>query len=60
MTLVYEAEDEEVRDLSDEDLARAQYGRKLLDSWHGIPGRGKDGSLDGAALKDWVSRARES
>jgi hypothetical protein len=60
MTLVYRAEDEEVRDLSEEDRARAQYGRKLLDSWRGVPGKGENGSLDGAALKDWVSRAREA
>lgn len=60
MTLVYKAEDEEARDLSEEDLARAEYGRKLLDSWHGIPGRGEDDSLDGAALKDWVCRVREA
>lgn len=60
MTLVYRAEDEEVRDLSGEDLARARYGRKLLDSWRGVPSKGEDGSLDGAALRDWVSRAREA
>lgn len=60
ITLVYRAEDEEVRDLSEEDLARARYGRKLLDSWRGVPGKGEDGSLDGAALRDWVGRAREA
>jgi hypothetical protein len=60
MTLVYKAEDEEARDLSEEDTARAKYGRKLLDSWHGVPGKGEDGSLDGAVLKDWITRAREA
>ena len=59
MTLVYKAEDEEARDLSEEDGARAKYGRKLLDSWHNVPGKGDDGSLDGAVLKDWITRARE-
>lgn len=58
MTLVYKAEDEEVRALSEEDRARARYGHKLLDSWRGVPGKCEDGSLDGAALRDWVSRAR--
>jgi hypothetical protein len=60
MTLVYKAEDEEARDLSEEDSARAKYGRKLLDSWRGVPGKGEDGSLDSAVLKDWVVRARKA
>lgn len=50
----------ELRDLSEEDHARAQYARKLLDSWRGVPGKGEDGSLDGAAMRDWVSQAREA
>jgi transcriptional regulator with XRE-family HTH domain len=32
---------------------------ELLRSWRHVPGTGPTGLLDGAALKDWIARARE-
>lgn len=55
---VYRAEGEEPRELSPEEASRAATARDLLESWRYVPGRGEDGSIDAAALNDWVDAAR--
>jgi hypothetical protein len=37
----------------------AMNAHRLLSEWKTLPGLGQDGSLDGAALEAWVTRARE-
>lgn len=56
---VFKAEDEEPRDLTAEEGARAKLGYQLLDSWHEIPGRRDDGSIDTKVLLSWVAQARK-
>ncbi len=58
--LVYGPEDGETPELSEENLARAQGGDKLLKTWRQTPGRTEEDSLDPDALRVWVSKAREA
>jgi hypothetical protein len=55
---VYRAEGEEPRELSPEEASRAATARDLLGSWRHVPGRREDGSIDAAALNEWVDAAR--
>jgi len=57
--LVYGAAGEEPRELTDEEQARDECGRELLQSWRTVPGRDEAGAIDADALADWVRRARE-
>jgi hypothetical protein len=59
VALVYKAEDEPDREMSEEAHTRARHGHELLESWQTVPGRWEDGSIDPEALKAWVGRARE-
>ena len=43
---------------SEEQRAKARLGYDLLSSWHLVSGSARDGSLNGTALKDWVTQAR--
>jgi hypothetical protein len=56
---VYKAENEDPREASEEQRVRAQLGDELLDSWHEVPGRRPDDSVDVEILSRWVRRARE-
>jgi hypothetical protein len=57
IALVFRAEGDEPRDLSEQEQARARHGDDLLDSWRSVPGStGND--VDASALSDWVRRAR--
>ncbi len=57
--LVYRAEGEEPRTLSEDDQVRANNAYRLLESWKTIPSTQDGGELDQTALEDWVTRARE-
>src|SRR6266540_411624 len=57
--LVFKPRNGEPRQLSDEEIARAQYGYGLLMEWKRIPGSSREGAIDKAKLKDWVNVARE-
>lgn len=59
IALVFRAEGEERRELSEEEGARATRGHELLRAWRTVPGSGADGTIDALALREWVSRARE-
>lgn len=58
--LVYQAENEEPGEISDEQEARARRGHELLESWRTVPGTAPDGSIDPGTLKDWMRRARSA
>jgi hypothetical protein len=51
-------EDPETKEFSADDGAKARAAYNLLHSWHTLPGRRPDGSVDAAALADWVKTAR--
>ena len=55
-------EDPQSFQTADEDLARAraQQAYRLLDGLNKIPGRSKDGKLDGERLAAWISAVRSS
>ena len=55
---IYRARSEVKRELDEEARALASQTWWVLNSWHGFPGRQPDGSLDGAAMLDWVRVAR--
>lgn len=38
---------------------RAQYGFRLLETWHKVPGQKADGSLDPKIIMEWVEEARK-
>lgn len=56
LSLAFRRDDEERRDLSDQDLARARLAYELLDSWQLPPGT-TDRGLEGDALRQWVEAA---
>jgi addiction module HigA family antidote len=60
ISLVFKAEDEEQRELSEEEQTRARFAYELLDSWQSVPGLKEDGSVDPDALRTWVDKAREA
>jgi hypothetical protein len=56
---VFRAEDEEQREITADERARATLGYRLLDSWHEVPGRQDDGTIDPRTLRSWINQARE-
>jgi hypothetical protein len=60
IALVFKAEDEEQRALSEEEQTRARLAYELLESWRSVPGLKEDGSVDLDALRTWVDGAREA
>jgi hypothetical protein len=58
LTLVYRAENDEPRELSEEDQLRAQFAYDLLRTWRTVPGTQEDGSIDAAVLQTWVMKVR--
>ena len=59
VSLTFRAEKEEPKELDDQRKHAAENAYRLLSSWSGFPGRDSEGNLDPAALRAWVSRARE-
>jgi hypothetical protein len=59
LSAIYRAEDEEVREGTPEEGARASQAWWLLAEWKRPPGVGSDGTVDADALVAWVRRARE-
>ena len=62
MTHLYRAKSErgepkEGADPAKQDLAEGAYS--LMKSWHRIPGRADDGTIDKSVLMDWLTKARE-
>ena len=60
IALVYKAENEEQRELSEEDQNQARLSYELLDTWRSIPGLVEDGSVDSDVLRTWVDKARKA
>lgn len=60
LSLVYRAEGEEAREVSEEQRLRARRAYDLLESWRTPPGVADDGSIDEPALRNWVRQARET
>jgi hypothetical protein len=60
IAVVYRPADEESREVTDEERARANLGHKLLASWRTPPGTLEGGTIDAGALKTWVRTAREA
>jgi hypothetical protein len=60
IALVYKAENEEQRELSEEDQNLARLSYELLDIWRSIPGLKEDGSVDSDVLRTWVDKARKA
>ncbi len=58
VALVFHAEGEEPREVSEEEQVRARHGYELLDSWRSVPGTADDGTISADTLRDWVQRAR--
>ena len=61
VALVFRAEGEESRELSEEEQARWTRAYELLESWRWrpLPGMPEDGVFDAEALRNWVVKARE-
>jgi hypothetical protein len=55
--LAYRARDEEQRDLSLEEAAKAQHAYRLLHSWNVPPGESGN-NIDAGVMNDWVDRTR--
>ena len=60
IALVYKAENEEQRELSEEDQNQARLSYELLETWRSIPGLVEDGSVDSDVLRTWVDKARKA
>jgi hypothetical protein len=60
LSLVYGAENEERRELSQADAGRAQLAHDLLHSWRRVPGTEDDGSINAVVLKEWINQARQA
>jgi hypothetical protein len=59
VTLVFKAEGEPPRELTEDERARGRLAYELLDSWHRPPGLADNDELDGPRLRAWVLAARE-
>ncbi|MFC4356217.1 hypothetical protein ACFO0S_14245 [Chryseomicrobium palamuruense] len=55
ISLVYNAENEELKESTYEERQRASQGDDLLKSWRTLPGFKKDNSVDKQELIEWVS-----
>jgi hypothetical protein len=60
VVLVFKAEDEEQRELSEQDQNRSRLAYELLETWRSVPGLKEDGSVDADVLKRWVEEARNA
>jgi addiction module HigA family antidote len=60
ITLVFKAEDEEPKELSEQERNRAESAYELLETWRSVPGQKGDGAVDPDALKTWVDEARQA
>jgi len=60
LSLVYRAEHEEQRELTEIDASRARLAYSLLDSWRLVPGTQDDGTVSAEALHTWVQQAQEA
>ncbi|MEX0629306.1 MAG: hypothetical protein WD508_01505 [Chloroflexota bacterium] len=58
LSWLFRSEEEEPRELSESDQLRAHYAFELLNSWQRVPGMREDGTVDAAALCEWVDAAR--
>lgn len=56
---IYKAENETISKIDENMERRIEHTRDLLDSWHDIPGRLKDGSIDEQFLKNWIAKVRQ-
>jgi len=59
LCLAYPAEDEDKRDLSDDERAKALSCYELLHGWNVIPGMGTNGIINLVVINNWVQRVRE-
>lgn len=59
LSLVYRANGDEPRDLTEEEQTRARTAYSLLDSWQLVPGTQDDGTIDGNMLRNWVHEVRK-
>lgn len=59
VALVYRAEDEEPREVSEEGQLRARRAFELLRTWRTPPGTADDGTINVDTLRRWVRQARE-
>ncbi|MGV2967167.1 hypothetical protein [Paenibacillus sp. AGC30] len=60
LSLVYNAEDGESKEVSSEDRRRASQGEDLLKSWRTLPGSRGDNSINKQELLDWVSNSLQA
>jgi hypothetical protein len=61
VSLAYKAAGDEAEpSLTEVESTRALLAHELIESWHSVPGRSGDGTLDGDVLKDWVHKARDA
>ncbi len=58
--LVFRGEEQEPRDLSEDEQARARHAYRLLQSWRTVPGKRDAGDIDNDALKMWIQKARHA
>lgn len=58
VSLVYRAEGEEPRELSESEQAKAMTAHDLLDSWRDVPGKREDNTIDQEELFAWVNETR--
>lgn len=59
VSLVFRAEGDEPREVSEDDQSRARYAYRLLRSWRTVPGAVNGRTLDAETLKTWIRRVRE-
>lgn len=60
VSLIYEPDEAEDREGSEDDVVRARQASRLLDSWDSVPGTDGDGALSGEQLEEWVDGALEA
>lgn len=60
ISLVYNEENEESKESTNEELQRASQGYNLLKSWRTIPGIKEDNTVDTQTLIDWVSNSLQA
>jgi hypothetical protein len=59
VALVYRAEGEESREVSEEGQLRTQRAYELLRNWRTPPGTADDGTINADTLRNWIRQARE-
>ncbi len=55
---VYRGKGEPLRELNEREKSLATHAWWVLNSWHGLPGRREDGTVDAEHLEAWVREAR--